>query len=251
MNTAATNNLSPNPNIPTEDIEEIGFSLVGNNLNPMMVSYEFLTSSGVVPRDWELSKQPVTNQRVSQIYFQNGISIIAQPGTVNFLEGVNGKKLKELHSPNIAIEYVNKLPHAEYQRLSINPRIIVPFAADNPDGPRNFIIEGLLTSGSWKTFGTGPVQAGLNISYTLEEAILNLSINEAKIQLPNQLSMNALLFGGSFNYNLPEDDDNRRLTKLTGYINAWKENFNTFRELVKQKFLQTPTNSQQSLFPSL
>jgi len=251
MNKPTSNTPTKNPNLPTEDMEEIGFSLVGNNLNPMMLSYEFLTSSGIVPRSWELAKEPVTSQRMSQIYFQNGVSIVAQPGVVNFVEGVNGRNLEELHCANIALEYVTKLPHAEYQRLNTNPKIIVPFGDNEPDGARKFITGVLLNTGSWKEFGKAPVQASLNLSYQLEQSILNLSINEAKIQLPNKMSLSALLFAGSFNYNLPEEDDNTKLDKLTAYIKLWQEDMKTFRQVVKQKFLQTPVNSQQSLFSSL
>ncbi|TVQ44931.1 MAG: hypothetical protein EA365_09080 [Gloeocapsa sp. DLM2.Bin57] len=252
MNTPATNTSIPNPNLLTEEIEEIGFSLVGNNLNPMMLSYEFLTSSGIVPRNWELAKQPATNQRMSQIAFQNGVSIVAQPGVVNFVEGVNGKKLKELLSPNVVLEYITKLPHAEYQRLNITPKMIVPFGEGDPDAARKFITEVLLNEGSWKEFGQAPVQASLNLSYQLEQTIFNLGINEAKIQLPNKVSLAGLLFAGNFTYNLPEDnDDDLKLDKLKTYLNLWQENMTTFRQVVKQKFLQTASNSQESLFSSL
>lgn len=252
MNTPAANTPIPNLNLPTEEIEEIGFTLVGNNLNPMMLSYEFLTSSGIVPRNWELAKQPATSQRMSQIFFQNGVSIVAQPGVVNFVEGVSGKKLKDLHSANLVLEYITKLPHAEYQRLNTTPKMIVPFGDGDPDAGRKFITEVLLNNGSWKEFGQAPIQASLNLSYQLEQTVFNLSINEAKIQLPNKLSLAALLFAGNFTYNLPEDnDDDMKLDKLKTYINLWQKDLNTFREVVKQKFLQTASNSQESLFSSL
>ncbi|ELR97418.1 hypothetical protein [Gloeocapsa sp. PCC 73106] len=240
-----------NPNIPNEDIEEIGFALVGNNLNPMMLTYEFLTSSGIVPRDWELSKQPVTSQRMSQINFQNGLSIVAQPGTVNFVEGIAGKKVQDIKGANLVLEYVDKLPHAEYQRLGINPKIIVPLSDTDPNAGKTFIVDVLLGSGSWKNFGQGPLQAGINLSYQLEQGVLNLSINEAKIQLPNKLTISSLLFSGNFNYELSSDDDQSKITLLKQQLNLWQENLTTFREIVKQKFLQQATSSQDSLFPSI
>lgn len=251
MNKPSANSQVRNPNIPNEDIEEISFSLVGNNLNPMMLSYEFLTSSGIVPRNWELAKQPTTSQRMSQINFQNGVGIVAQPGTINFVEGVVNKKLSELQVPNLVSEYVEKLPHAEYQRLGINPKIIVPFTGDDNQGAKKFITDVLLAPGSWKNFGEGPMQAGLNLSYQLEQAVLNLSINEAKIQLPNKLTIAALLFSGSFNYDLSNDDDNAKINLLKQRVSNWENNFSTFRDVVKQKFLQQASNSQDSLFPSL
>jgi hypothetical protein len=252
MNTPAANTSIPNLNLPTEEIEEIGFTLVGNNLNPMMLSYEFLTSSGIVPRNWELAKQPATSQRMSQIFFQNGVSIVAQPGVVNFVEGVSGKKLKDLQCANLVLEYITKLPHAEYQRLNTTPKMIVPLGEGDPDAGRKFITEVLLNNGSWKEFGQAPIQASLNLSYQLEQTVFNLSINEAKIQLPNKLSLAALLFAGNFTYNLPEDnDDDMKLDKLKTYINLWQEDLKTFRQVVKQKFLQTASNSQESLFSSL
>jgi hypothetical protein len=249
MNTPATDNQNANPNIALKDIEEIGFSLVANNLNPMMLSYEFLTSSGIIPRGWELSKQPVTSQRMSQINFKNGISILAQPGTVNIVEGIGDKKVEELQSADLVLEYVNKLPHAEYQRFGINPKIIVPFSESDLDSANKFITGVLLGTGPWKEFGNAPLQAGLNLSYQLEKSVLNLSINEARVQMPNNVTISALLFSGSFNYSLPKDDENGALNQLKQDINLWQENLQTFREIVKEKFLQQASNSQESLFP--
>lgn len=251
MNTPSANTQIRNPNIPNEDIEEIGFSLVGNNLNPMMLTYEFLTSSGIVPRDWELAKQPVTSQRMSQINFQNNIAIAAQPGAVNFVEAIAGKKLQDLQAANLVLEYVDKLPHAEYQRIGINPKIIVPLSDTDLNAAKNFIVEVLLGSGNWKNFGQGLLQAGINLSYQLDHGILNLSVNEAKVQLPNKLTISSLLFSGNFNYELPGDDDQNKVNILKQQVSLWQENFTTFREIVKQKFLQQAANTQDSLFPSV
>lgn len=252
MSTASSTS-STNPTIPTQDIEEITLALAGNNLNPVMLTYEFLTSSGIIPRNWELSKQPVTSQRGSQIAFKNGVSILAQPGVVNFVEGISGKSTNDLSCPQIVMEYVKKLPHAEYQKVGISPKTIVPFPATDPDSARKFITGVLLGSGPWKEIGTAPLQAGLNLSYQLEKSILNLSINEAKIQLGDKSSIPALLFSGNFNYNLTDVSDEKKLNQIAEKIQLWSEDLNSFREIVNQKFLQKANqpDSGSSLFDTM
>lgn len=251
MSQATTTN---NPNVPTQEIEEVTIAIAGNNLNPMMLTYEFLTSSGIIPQDWELTKQPVTSQRGSQLSFKNGVSILGQPGVVNFIEGISSKATTEVKSPQIALEYIEKLPHAEYQKVGISPKTIVPFSQTDPDGARKFITEVLLGSGPWKQIGNAPIQAGLNLSYQLEKSVLNLSINEAKIQLGDKTSMPALLFSGSFNYNLPEElNDEAKLGELKSKIGLWQEDLSIFRNIVKEKFLQKADTSaeNQNLFPNM
>ena len=166
------------------EIQELAIAISAKNLNPTMLSQEFLKQTGIVPNSWELGKQPVLGQNLSQVTFQNGVSIVAQPRTITFMESLGAKKPEELNIPNVASQYVEKLANAEYQALSITPKSLKPFPGDS-QGARNFITQNLLSSGEWQNYGNAPVQAGLNLLYQLDRCQFSLSINEAKIQMPD------------------------------------------------------------------
>lgn len=227
------------------DIHELGLTIAAKNLNPTMLSEEFLKFSGIIPTEWALAKQPVLNPRLAQLTFQNGLTIVAQPATITFMEGIGPQGLTEFKSATIAQSYLEKLPYAEYQALSITPKSLIPMP-DNPDSARKYITEILLSPGPWQELGKAPMQAGLNLLYQLERAQLSLNINEAKIQLSEQMSIAALLFSGSFNYAITGETEPERLNRLKEVITYWREDWDIFTELVNQRFLRQSV----SVFPA-
>ncbi len=232
-----------------QDIQEIAIAISAKNLNPTMLSQDFLKLSGIVPSDWELARKPVQSPRLSQVSFQNNVNIVAQPGTISFMEAIGKKTAKELKIPQVVRNYVEKLPQAEYQALNISLKSLVPFPG-HQDAPRKYITGTLLSPGPWQKFGKAPLQAGINFLYQLERCECSLSINEARLQQQDKPTIPALLFAGSFIYNLASDREQERLNQLGQGIDNWETDWETFREIVYQKFLgQEYLGQQQSVFP--
>jgi hypothetical protein len=225
------------------EIQELSIAIAAKSLNPAMLTVDFLKYSGIVPADWELNAQPVLNPNYAQVSFQNGISIVAQPRTITFVEIINSPDNSTLKLPEIVGLYADKLPLAEYQALNISPKSIVPFPS-SVEAAKKYITETLLAPGSWQNFGQAPLQAGLNLLYQLETCQLSVAINEAKLQLPDGKTIAAVLFAGNFNYNLPENSD--RLNLLKQYLGQWQTDLQIFRELVTQRFLER----QAPVFPT-
>jgi hypothetical protein len=201
-----------------------------------MLNLDFLRGSGVVPADWELAQQPVSNPNAAQIAFKNGIRIEAQPGTVSFSEGIGKKKLEEIQVPNIARRYAAALPNLDYQGVGINPRRFVTFEGQGQEAHK-FITETILARGSWQQVGIAPMQAGINLVYSLESCQLGLSINEVKLQSQGQEPIAAVLFGGNFSYPLAAESVEERLEQLHRALENWRDNLAAYRELLDQKFL--------------
>ncbi len=241
-------------NATSKFLEEVAITIVAKDLNPTMVSQDFLKFSGIIPKEWELSQQPVLNPGKAQLNFKNGVSINAQPGSITFNESASNKKFDEINIPNIAAEYAKKLPHADYIGVSFNPKVLLPFP-NNHQTARKYITGQLLGSGSWKEIGKAPVQAGLNLMYVLDRCQLNISIAEAKIQQPKQPSVFAVLFSGSFNYILGNSASSPdKLNKLIQALNFWRSDLTSFREIVTDKFLEstslTESPQEESVFPT-
>lgn len=228
------------------NIEELTISIVITNLNPTMLSHEFLTMSGIVPADWELARQPVTNPRGSQVSYKNGVNVIAQPNTISFVEAIGNKNLKQLQFAQVADKYVQKMSNAEYQGLSISPKIISPFSEE--DGGKKFINETLLGQGAWRNFGNTEPQAAIELFYQLEDCQLGLKINPARLQQPNDKIISAVLFAGNFAYNMTNISGEERTKKLSQKINNWDQDLDIFRELVYEKFLQKAIPQAGDLF---
>lgn len=236
-------------------IEEIGIVIAAQDLTPIMMSQDFLKFSGIIPKDWELSQQPILNPNAAQLNYTNGVSITAQPRTITISETLSNKKLENIVIPEIAIKYIEKLPHAEYLGMSFSPKLLVPFP-QNPGAVRQYITGRLLGSGSWKNIGKAPVQAGINLMYFLDHCQLSINIAEARLQQPQKASMAAILFSGSFNYNITQEvAAEEKINQLKRGLSFWQTDLNNFRDLVINRFLAASepaeTLSGESVFPSL
>ena len=240
----------------TQYIEEVSIIIAAKNLTPTMMSQDFLKFSGIIPKEWELAQQPVLNPNYAQLNFTSGININAQPRTITISQSLGNKKLEELDVAAVASKYIEKLPHADYIGLSCSPKILIPFPTA-PETVRNYITETLLGSGSWKKIGKAPIQAGINLMYILDRCQLTMNISEARLQQPQKQPITAILFSGNFNYNInPEDEKSDRVTQISNCVKNWKSDFEEFRKIVNEKFLDSNSESAEqsigetSLFPS-
>jgi hypothetical protein len=234
-------------------IEEIGIVICAKELTPTINSLEFLKFSGTIPKDWQLAQQPILNLAFAQLNFENGISIVAQPRNVSFIEPLSRKNINQIFIPSIVSKYVEKLPHAEYQVISICPKILIPFPG-SPDAPRKFITEMLLAGGSWQELGNKPLDAGVNLNYQLDKCQLNLTIGEVQLQKQERIPIKALLFSGSYNYTLINGERQQQLESLIPIISNCKYDFINFRDIIEQKFLRMAKLAdliqEESVFPA-
>jgi hypothetical protein len=142
------------------------------------------------------------------------------------------------------------LPNLAYSGLGINPRRFVTFS-DRREQAHQYITETILSRGSWQDFGTAPVQAGINLVYTLEHCQLRLNINEARLQMPDTEAIPAVLFAGNFHYELTGESAEERLQHLHQALENWQSDFATYQELIDGKFLAGRREIPDSALPAL
>jgi hypothetical protein len=233
-------------------LEDIAMVIAAENLTPTMMSHDFLKSSGIIPQDWEPAQQPILNPTFAQLNFKNGVNLIARPRTIIIGESIGKKSLDQLQGATIASKYIEKLPHAEYLGFSFSPKILIP-CPGNSKSAQQYITQSLLAQGSWQEIGKAPLQAGINLMYQLERCQLSVSISEAKLQFPQQTPAIALLFSGNFNYDLANENQEQKLSKLAQAVNFWKTDLKTFREIVTDKFLANANlgefTQEETVFP--
>lgn len=220
----------------TPDIQELAIILAVSNHNPTLLTPDFLAGSGIVPLDWELSRPPVLSAQAAQVAFTNGINIVAQPGSVTFSESTSGKETDAIAVANIAMKYAATLPNLDYRAISISPKRFATFES-RPDDARKFITATLLSPGSWQDFGTDPLQASLTLVYTVDQRQLRLSIAEARLQLPDKEPISAILFAGSFQYDIVGETSEEKLKSLYQLIQNWHADLETYNELIETRFL--------------
>jgi hypothetical protein len=190
-----------------------------------------------VPANWEAIGQPVRSFEGSQITYQQGVSIIAQPQRISFVELILNKEAGIVAIPSLAKALAKILPSLEFSGIGINFRGYLDFAGQEETAHR-YMCSHLLASGDWQNIGTAPVQAGLNLGYTFADKRLNLSINEASIQSPEQQATPIILFSGNFDYELKASNNPAELAKLAQVLDNWQKDLDLYQEVVSKFRLQ-------------
>ena len=229
------------------ELQELAIVIAVKELDPTLLTPEFLNYSQIVPADWEVAGQPVRSFQGSQVTFQNGVSVIAQPQRISFAELAMHKPTAELEIPQLAAKFVDVLANLSYIGVGINLRGYVDFGTDQREA-RDFIFQNLLSPGAWQQMGTAPVQAGINLSYTFDDRRLNLNINEAMLQVPERQPSAIVLFGGNFDYDVAGTIAPAAHTQRIKQIVAnWQRDLDLYQEVVDQFMLPSSVIS----FPGL
>lgn len=85
--------------------------------------------------------------------------------------------------------------------------------------------------------GKAPVKAAVNLVYSLEQGELNLSVAEALLQLQDAEPNPAVLFSGSFQYEITGELEGEKLQHLYELLENWQPDLEAYREIVNGRFL--------------
>jgi hypothetical protein len=218
-------------------IQELAIVIAVEKIDPTLLTPEFLNMTQIVPSEWEVLGQPMRSQEGSQITYQQGVSIIAQPQRLSFVELIINKDVESIEVVKIAKSLVKILANLKFAGIGINFRGYLDFAGQEAAAQR-FMFSHLLAIGDWQSIGTAPVQAGINLGFTFPDKKLNLTINEATVQQPDQTGAPIILFSGNFDYELNAAENSADLAKLEQILANWQQDMQLYKDVV-EKFKQT------------
>ncbi len=218
-------------------VQELAIVIAVEKIDPTLLTPEFLSMTQIVPSEWEVLGQPVRSFEGSQITYQQGVSIITQPQRISFVELIINKETESIEVAKIAKSLVKVLANLKFAGVGINFRGYLDFAGQEAAAQR-FMFSHLLALGDWQKIGTAPVQAGINLGYTFPDKRLNLTINEATVQQPDQSAASIILFSGNFDYELNATKNVADQAELQQILGNWQEDLKLYQEVVA-KFKQS------------
>lgn len=177
------------------------------------------------------------------------MNIVAYPNQTVFVESLRDKAEDQIQIAGVAQRYSEILRNMEYQAVGVNFRGHITFAG-SAEGAHDYLFNTLLAPGPWQQQGTAPVRAGLNLMYTFDENRLNLSVQEAALQLPEGEQVPILMFTGNFESDLREVAAADRLAQVQKLVSNWPNNLANYRTVVEQ-FLTPQADSIDSSAASL
>lgn len=91
-------------------LQDLVIVVPSKNHKTTLLSADFLKCSGTIPDNWELARQPINANNVSQVVFTNGIAITAEPQRIMFAQSIRNVDGESILIPEIAQKYASALP---------------------------------------------------------------------------------------------------------------------------------------------
>lgn len=233
-NTSKQTNNSNNSQKPGSlEVIELAIVLIIKNFNFTIINLKFLQDSGVIPNDWQLLGNPVTNNFSIQLDFSNQVKILAENNRITFSESLKLQENPKI--PTISCQLIKVLHNADYQSMGFNPNSLVVLNKDE-DIARRYITEKLLRAGGWYQHSKAPVKASINYLYTLEESRLNLNVREATFQQAEQPTKPAILFTSNFHYDLKGQTRLEKYHHLLQILENWELILKENKQIIRAFF---------------
>lgn len=150
---------------------KVGAVLLARGHNPTILHPSFLKNEEVVPKDWELSQDPVCTPPFAAVSFSSNFSFVVEQDKlqVNYMGENADQQTKKV--AEMAGNYAAKLPYVHYTAVGINLTAFVPY-----EDAASFIIQHFVKDGPWKNDKLRLVEAKQNFIYAFKDHMLNMSI---------------------------------------------------------------------------
>jgi hypothetical protein len=219
---------------PTLSIQELSITIAVAQQNPSIVTLDFLKSSSIIPSDWEIARPPILRQQGAQIGFKNGVSILAQMNQIAFVQRVLNQSLADVSVATVAQKYTQVLSQLNYQGVRTGLRGHLALGKENTAAARDYLFKQLLSPQILQQ-GHQPLQAGVQLTYRLNDAQLTLDINEAGLIVEKSIEP-VIVFSGNFIRRIKAKEDNK-LARLGEMIGTWQQDWDSYIHLVNDQFL--------------
>ena len=205
-------------------IDLVGFSVVvvAQSNNPTVLNPDFLWHNGIVSpgRALREDRVPVTMPVFSEVSFDGGLTVRADPERITFAQAGSGLAEEDIDCPNIAKGYLRTIPHAPYTALGLNPRAVIvnpPFAK---------LSKVLHAGGGWTTFAGVTPQLEIKAAYELADKRLTLTLQEAQD--------NTLLCEANIHRGLAEMNQQMRVNSILSMLDGWQNDLAQFYAVLHQ-----------------
>ncbi len=210
-------------------LNELAIVVAAKSHNPTILNPDFLKRNRIVPDDWELDtlEKQFSSVTVSQVVYNNGISILAQYEKVIFTENIKGKEYSDFQIPNIAREYVSILPHVSYTAIGFNPKGHIQ--VENNEIAENFVIDNLIKAGPWELIKEVKPIVATNFVYQFDDYSIGIAIEYEKLHMEKDEYAPVISFSSNFHRDFALTEGQKELEQM---LSNWKDDLETFKSVV-------------------
>ena len=208
------------------DLVEFSVVVVAQSNNPTILNPDFLKHNGIVNarRDLHREQPPLITPMFSQVVFEDGLVVRADPATIAFHQAADVLTRGDIDGPVVAKGYLKTVPHVRYTALGLNPKVVIR----NPPFAR--LSKMLRTEGSWMTFGQSTPGFEIKATYQLPGRRLALTLQEVRTKQGDDV----LLCTANIHREIEEGNQQMRVSSILSMLDFWEKDLDEFNTLVCQ-----------------
>jgi len=221
------------------EIKKLNVSVVvlARDHNPSIMHPSFLSSQGIVPEEWELAEPPICTPPLSVVKYKDGIIFTVESNKFQVLQSPPPQQLSDSHVPQLALRYIEKLPHVRYTAVGINMAV----ALIHPK-PEEFLIERFLVLKSCDVDDLHLKAVSLRFVYPVENGVLNLSCEPGVLEDKKPASKSSsVIISANYHTECAGDSTVEEVKKA---IETFPERCNHFDHAVITKIFRVETTKQ-------
>jgi hypothetical protein len=152
---------------------EFSIVVVGQDCNPTLLNPDFLKYRGIVPEEWgwEIAGAPITTPPFAVVAYDSGITIKVETNRFQVSDQSSGDDVGQSKAIEIAVNYIQVLPHVRYTGVGINFRSLVEM-----EKPDDYLVEYFLKTGPLSREQNPLLGVSLKFVYPHDDARLSLSL---------------------------------------------------------------------------
>lgn len=211
---------------------DFSFSVVvlAENNNPTILNPDFLIRTKIVPSDWALNEPPLTTPAFSRINYSTGVLFTVDPERFTVQDSAPGGEFFPV--PEIAVKYIEKIPHVKYHSLGINFEKALMFP--KVKSASEFQKLRFLKNGPWE-MGGDLSDFATKFIYSFSDSQCNITFSSPVIlKLPQYEGKpkDGLIISANFHRDFKKIKDHEERNKnIIEYIVRWEKDKSIFESI--------------------
>ena len=208
----------------TPEIVHGSIVVVARQHNPTILHPAFLAGQGIVPKDWQVSGDPICIPPLATVEYENGIQFSVQTEKLKVQHDHPPVDMHESPVPDLVEKYVRALPHVNYTAVGVNMTVFVELKSAD-----EYLVRRFLKEDACPFEGKPPRSAGMKMSYPIGNMTYNLELDAGKLQHHlNGKERSGIIVRGNFHHPVQSDDENTRLARIHDVVETFADRCVTF-----------------------
>ena len=216
--------------IQRADLVELSVVLVATSNNPSIVNPDFLVHNDIIDKNRPLQGDAVATSVFSQVTYEGGLTVRADPERVVFAQSVPGTPLIDSTCPEMAERYARTVPHVPYRAVGINPKLYIGSGDAGSTRVSNVLDE----RGAWLSFKDSAPEIQLKAIYPFSSRKIIMDVLGAARRHPNGEQTQGLLFQANVHRDLEQTSSQKRIDTLVSIVREWESDVLDCRALAEK-----------------